>query len=196
MKTRIFTCDQAGFPYPGVQREINDAKDSLAKNVIHRSGWTCSKIQDIRVGDKAYFYRVSSEPRGFFACGRIITESTEHQIRRNHPDFSHLSPSYSDKFYDSDYVGDPKNSVLSDYDLAITYEWYSVVDYDKTLSGRLLRGMPEFNDYKFLFRRPGQSFGDTFTAKHLALLDKLWTEHAQGMAKRGHGAYTPLPVLV
>jgi hypothetical protein len=185
-----------GFPYPEVQNEINQAKQSFIRGEIHSSGWTCSKIQDIRVVDKAYFYRVASEPCGFFACGRIIAESKKHQIRLNHSEFSALSPAYSDECYDRDYTIQSKSSVLDNYDLAITYEWYSVVDYDKTLSGKLLRAMPEFHGYKFLFRRPGQAFGDTFIPKHLELLDQLWAEHAQKMARQGYGMSTPLPALM
>jgi hypothetical protein len=194
MRTRIFTCNQAGFPYPDVQDGIDQAKNSRSKGDIHRGGWTCSDLENIRVGDKAYFYRVASEPCGFFACGRVVAAEKSHQVKHNHPDFGHLSPAYTDEFYDDDYVKYPKNQFMDEYGhLIVIYEWYSVVDYDKPLLGKPLRASKDFDHYKFLFRKSGQAFGEKFTAKHLLLLDQLWTEHAMKTARQGHGMYTPLP---
>lgn len=195
MKTRIFTCNQKGFPYLEVQEDISKAKVEISERGIYRSGWTCSKIGEVRVGDKAYFYRVASEPCGFFACGRIIAEKPEYQLRKNHPSFNHLSPAYSSKYYESDYINYSGDRLIAEYGhLVVAYEWYSVVDYDKPLSGKLLRDMPEFNGYKFLFRQSGQAFGESFTFRHLQLLDQLWTEHATKISEKGYGVHTPMSV--
>lgn len=196
VETRIFTCNQMDFPYEEVQSEIEDAKSLLAKGEPHISGWTCAKIQSICVHDKAYFYRVGAQPCGFFACGIIVPEDREYQIKKNRSsDFGHLSLAYSDSHYDENYRKLSKDTVLDEYGLAIKYRWFSVVDYDKPLAGKLLKSMPEFNGYKFLFRQSGQAFGESFTSKHLQLLDELWKEHVTKLEKQGHGIYLPLPVL-
>lgn len=178
-----------------VQDQISKAKNSLSKGSVHVSGgWTCSDIESIQVGDKAYFYRVASDPCGFFACGRIIATSNEYQVKRKHPDFIHLSPAYTDEFYDDEYINYPKDRFSKEYaHLVVSYKWYSVVDYDQPLQGKPLRDMKDFDSYKFLFRKSGQAFGESFTLKHSSFLDKLWTEHVMKMSKQGKGSYLPFP---
>lgn len=134
MATRIFTCNQQGYPYPEVQKHINEAKKQLAAGKRYGRGWSCSTINTVQIDDKAYFYKVASEPTGFFACGRVVSEESDFQLRRtSHLD--HLSSAYSNQYTNEEYV--------------VAYKWLSVVDYDKTLSGRKLRAIPEFDDYKF-----------------------------------------------
>ena len=173
MKTRVFTCNREGWPYPEVQNEINTAKSLLAKGSIHTSSWSCGNIIQIQVGDYAYFCRVGSDPRGFFAYGRVIAAETKYQSRLTWLGFQDLSEAYSNIHED----------------LRVTYEWYSVVDYDKTLSTKSLKNAGKFDDYKFLFKQSGGSFNE----KYIELLNSYWRRHVLEMSKQGYGAYISLP---
>lgn len=146
MKTRVFTCNREGWPYPEVQNQIDKAKKLLSEGLIHSSSWICGKIVQIQVEDYAYFYRVGSEPRGFFAYGRVIAAETKHQSRLTWSGFQDLSEAYTNIYGD----------------LRVTYEWYSVVDYDKTLSTKSLKKVGKFDDYKFLFKQSGGSFNENY----------------------------------
>ncbi len=168
MKTRVFTCNKEGWPYTEIQDEINQAKEKLRGGKIHIKTWSCGRIKQIKVGDQAYFYRVGSEPRGFFACGRVITSEINHQSRLNWLNCQDLSEAYTD-IYD---------------DLRISYEWYSVVDYDKALKGKLLKSMPDFDGYRFLFKESGSSLREEYVKS----LNKHWEIHA-----KEYGVYTPMP---
>lgn len=173
MKTRVFTCNKEGWPYLEVQNQIDRAKKLLSKGLVHNASWSCGNIKQIKVDDHAYFYRVGSEPRGFFAYGRIIAAETKHQSRLNWSGFQGLSEAYTDIYKD----------------LRVTYEWYSVVDYDKTLNPKLLKNTGKFEDYKFLFKQSGGSFND----KYIELLNSYWQQHVLEMSKRGYGVYTSPP---
>lgn len=173
MKTRIFTCNKEEWSYLTVQSDIDQAKKQLSRGIIPGGTWSCGNIKQIEVGDKAYFYRVGTAPRGFFACGRVRTAEIQHQSRLNWLGFQDLSEAYTDIYND----------------LRISYEWYSVVDYDKILSGELLRSMPKLDGYRFLFRQSGTSFKE----EYVELLDSYWEQHALKMSKQGYGVYTPPP---
>ena len=173
MKVRVFTCNKECWPYQEVQQQIDEAKRQLSRGINHISSWSCGNIKQIQAGDQAYFYRVGSEPRGFFALGRVVTAEIEHQSRLNWSDSQNLSEAYTDIYGD----------------LRVNYEWYSVVDYDKTLSSRLLKTMPEFANYNFLFRQSGMSFRE----EYVELLDSYWKQHILRMSMQGYGVYTPPP---
>ena len=73
MKTRVFTCNAEDFPYLEVVDAIKQAKDYLNRGEFPPIyGWTCSKIKNINVGDKAYFYRVGQEPFGFLHVVKLL----------------------------------------------------------------------------------------------------------------------------
>ena len=83
MATRIFLSkigwDSA--PTHNPKSDVYNAKKAFAAGKIFPViNWTCSNIQNIQVGDKAYFKRVGNKPRGFFARGFVI--SAEPQLRR------------------------------------------------------------------------------------------------------------------
>ncbi len=173
MKARVFTCNREGWPYPEVQQEIDEAKRQLSKGRNHISSWSCGKIRQIKVGDQAYFYRVGSEPRGFFACRRIVTAEIEHQSRLNWSGFQDLSEAYTDEYGD----------------LRVNYEWYSVVDFNRTLSKKMLQSISIFTNCNFLFMQSGMSFRE----EYVELLDSYWKQHTLRMSQQGYGIYTPPP---
>lgn len=170
MTTRVFTCNQEGWPYLEVQGDINKAKQQLFKGEPFRKSWSCGRIRQIKVGDQAYFYRVGNAPKGFFACGRVIATERNHQTRLNQPNSEDLSEAYTDT------LGD----------LRISYELYSVVDYDKTLDGGSFRK----RTYNFLLHQSGERFRE----EYIGLLNAAWEKHVKTMKQQGHGAYIPTPI--
>jgi EVE domain len=175
MKARVFTCNEKGWPYPDVQDDINKAKKqlSLSKAIAFSDSWSCATIKQIKVGDLAYFYKVGSAPRGFFAYGRVVAAEKEHQSKLNWSGFQNLSEAYTDI----------KN------DLRVSFKWYSVVDYDKTLTPEALKSTGKFEKCNFLFRLTGGSFSENY----VELLNNYWEQHVLKMVKQGHGAYTAPP---
>lgn len=175
MKARVFTCNEEGWPYYEVQNDIDKAKNQLSKGIVFTDSWSCGSIKQIKAGDQGYFYRVGSALRGFFACGCVTNAEVKNQSRLNWSGFQYLSEVYTD-IYD---------------DLRISFEWYSVVDYDKTLTPNSLKNTREFDECNFLFRQPGGSFSE----KHIGLLNSYWEQHALKMAKQGYGVYTAPPTM-
>lgn len=169
MKTRVFLCNQEAWPYAEVQDDIDKAKKQLLQGNPFRKSWSCGNIKQIRVGERAYFYRVGNEPRGFFGYGRVIATERSHQTRLNCSDCQNLSEAYTDA------LGD----------LRISYEWYSVVDYDKVLNSILLRNRPEFDNYRFHYMGSGL----TLKEEYVKYIDHYWKIHAEK-----YGIYTPLPI--
>src|SRR6476469_2239849 len=132
MPTRIFLCNRETW-YHGVEDEIKQAKELLAKGGIHRGAWTCGSVKSIEVNDTAYFKRVGSEPLGFFAYGRVIAAEKEYQLRLLEEDYSNVSEAYEVCY-------DDEGNVI----LAVAYEWYSVVDYNQPLEIKRLKEDLEF----------------------------------------------------
>ena len=169
MSTRVFTCNTEQWPYPEVLVHIDRAKEQLSIDKKLCSTWSCGNIKQIEVGDQAYFYRVGNEPKGFFACGRVTATEIKHQTRLNWSGFQDLSEAYTNEHGD----------------LRISYELYSVVYYDKTLSGKLFRS----KTYNFLFKQSGERFRE----EYVKLLNEKWGEHVRKMSNLGYGVYTQLP---
>ena len=175
MKARVFTCNREAWPYYDVQNDIDKAKNQLSEGIVFKDSWSCGTIKQIKVGDQAYFYRVGNNPRGFFAYGRVVAAEIKNQSRLNTSGLQDLSEAYTDIYSD----------------LRISFEWYSVVDYDKTLTLRALKNSGKFDECNFLFRQPGGSFSEN----HIELLNSYWEQHTLKMVNQGHGAYTDPPNL-
>jgi predicted RNA-binding protein with PUA-like domain len=155
------------------KNEINQAKAQLSNGLIHGSSWSCGRIKQIKVGDQAYFYRVGTEPRGFFAYGRVVTTEIKQQSRLNWSGFEDLSEAYTDIYND----------------LRVTYNWYSVVDYNKPLQLKLLKNTKDFGKCNFFFRESGVSFNE----QYVETLNTYWKQHVFEMSKQGYGVYTSPP---
>lgn len=173
MKARVFTCNREGWPYHDVQDDIDKAKNQLSEGIVFRDSWSCGTIKQIKVGDQAYFYRVGNDPRGFFAYGRVVAAEIKYQSRRNWSGFQYLSEAYSDIYND----------------LRVSFEWYSVVDYDKTLAPKSLKNTGKFEECNFLYKQSGGSFSENY----VELLNNYWEQHALKMSKQGYGVHTTLP---
>lgn len=169
MTTRVFTCNTEYWPYTEVLAHINRAKQQFCRGINFCSTWSCGRIQQIKVGDKAYFYRLGNAPKGFFACGRVIATEKKHQTRLNCSNSQNLSEAYTDEYGD----------------LRISYELYSVVDYDKTLNGELFRK----RTYNFLLHQSGERFRE----EYVGLLNDEWGKYVKTMKQQGYAAYTSLP---
>ena len=165
MTTRVFTCNTEYWSYTEVLAHINRAKKQLSKDINFCNTWSCEK----KFGDKAYFYRVGNAPKGFFACGRVIATENKHQTRLNCSTYQNLSEAYTDEYSD----------------LRISYELYSVVDYDKTLNGELFRR----RTYNFLLHQSGERFRE----EYVGLLNDEWVKYVKTMKQQGYRAYTSLP---
>lgn len=168
MTTRVFLCNQEGWPYVEVQRDIDKAKRQLLEGKPFKKTWSCGNIQQIRVGDRAYFYRVGNEPRGFFGYGLVVATEKSHQTKLNCSGCQKLSEAYTDA------LGD----------LRISYEWYSIVDYDKVLNRNLLKNKLEFVNYRFHYMGSGL----TLREEYVKYIDHYWKIHAEK-----YGIYIPLP---
>lgn len=170
MTTRIFlsnlnwNSDQEHDPVSDIFLAKQDFKAGKALLVT----WTCANIQNIQVGDWAYFKRVGKEPRVFFAKGRVIVaESQLNQLDKTK--YGHLSKAYSDIF---------------DGQFTVDIEWIEVVDYDKPLNTSLLKKEPGFQGAFFDPRGSGSSFKE----EYVDLLNRFWEEHLVKLIKQGDGA--------
>ena len=153
MATRIFLSNKDSWGND-IETAINEAKEAFAADESYCGTWTCGNVRAIQVGDKAYFKRVGSESRGFFAHGRIVAAKKEYQLRLAASEYEELSQAYDVEVYNRQ--------------LMITYEWDSVVDYDKPLEISWLRNKPEFNGAFFDFLGSGGSFRE----EYVELLDR------------------------
>ena len=79
MATRIFLSNKDTWGND-IETAINEAKEAFAADESYCGTWTCGNVRAIQIGDKAYFKRVGSEPRGFFARGRIVAAKKEGSI--------------------------------------------------------------------------------------------------------------------
>lgn len=170
MATRIFLSNKDTWGND-IETAINEAKEAFAADESDCCRtWTCRNVRAIQVGDKAYFKRVGSEPRGFFARGRVVAAEKEYQLRLTASEYEELSEAYDIEVYNGQ--------------LIITYEWDSVVDYDKPLEISWLKNKPEFNGAFFDFLGSGGSFRE----EYVELLDRRWEKHVLTMSSLGHGA--------
>lgn len=71
MATRIFLSNKDDWGND-IESAINEAKEAFAALESYVGSWTCGNVKSIQLGERAYFKRVGSEPRGFFARGRIV----------------------------------------------------------------------------------------------------------------------------
>lgn len=170
MTTRIFLsnlnwdCDPDHDPRP----DISLAKQDFAAGNASLVNWTCANIQNIQVGDWAYFKRVGKEPRGFFAKGRVIVaEDQSNQLDKTK--YRHLSKAYRDIF---------------EGQFTVDIEWIEVVDYDKPLNTSVLKKKPEFQGAFFDPRGSGSSFKE----EYVDLLNRFWEEHLVKSIRKGDGA--------
>ncbi len=170
MTTRIFlsSLDWDSDPEHDPRPDIDEAKQAFAAGEAFPVTWTCANIQNIQVGDWAYFKRVGKEPRGFFAKGHVIV--AEFQLSQlDKTNYGHLSKAYSDIF---------------DSQFTVDIEWIEVVDYDKPLNTTLLKKKPEFKSAFFDPRRSGS----TFNEEYVYLLNHFWEEHLAKSIRLGYGA--------
>lgn len=171
MATVIFLSklDWDSDPDHNPRRDIYKARQAFAAGKgFPTINWTCSNIQSIQVGDKAYFKRVGKEPRGFFARGFVIP--AEPQLKQVFPrDYSHLSEAYSHNF---------------DGQFTVDIEWTEVVDYDKPLNTTVLKKKPEFKGAFFDPRKSGSSFKE----EYVDLLDRYWKNHLLKAIEQGYGS--------
>lgn len=159
MATRIFL-SKIGWdsdPAHNPKSDVCDAKKAFAAGKTFPVNWTCSNIQSIQVGDKAYFKRVGNNHRGFFARGFVIR--AEPQLMRIAPtNYSYLSEAYRDVF---------------DGQFTVDIEWIEVVDYDKPLDTSELKKKLKFQGAFFDPRRSGSSFKE----EYVNFLDHDWEDH-------------------
>ena len=161
MATRFFLSkigwDSA--PAHNPKSDVCDAKKAFAAGKSFTVNWSCSNIQSIQVGDKAYLQRVGNRTRGFFARGFVIRAEHEEQLRRvNTTNYSYLSEAYRDVF---------------DGQFTVDIEWIEVVDYDKPLDTSELTKKLKFQGAFFDPRRSGSSFKE----EYVNFLDRDWEEH-------------------
>lgn len=171
MATRIFL-SRIGWdsdPAHNPESDVCKAKKAFAAGeTFPVINWTCSNIQNIQVGDKAYFKRVGNKPRGFFARGFVI--SAEPQLRWvDSINYGYLSEAYRDIF---------------DGQFTVDIEWIEVVDYDKLLDTSELKKNPKFKGAFFDPRRSGSSFNE----EYIDSLDRYWKAHLSKLSKQGYCA--------
>lgn len=68
--TYLFVWNPAKWPWP----EIGEAAAQLAQGDAAQESWNCVSYKRIKPGDRAFFSRVGSEPRGLFASGYVASE--------------------------------------------------------------------------------------------------------------------------
>lgn len=169
IQTRIFLCNKDD--NYDIEHEIAVAKEKLAKGEVHRGTWKCRHISNIQVGEQAFFKRMSNtESPGFFAQGYIVAAQKADQLRLN-KQYKTLSATYSNQ-YPCDYS-----------DLRITYEWHSVVDYNRALEIDYLRKQTsELFSVNFHVNFSGLSFRQ----EYIKYLEYFWEEHLSQLAEQGY----------
>ncbi len=68
--TFLFAWNPVKWPWP----EIGDDAARLRKGKKVTETWNCVSHKKVKTGDRAFFSRVGSEPRGIFASGVIVSE--------------------------------------------------------------------------------------------------------------------------
>jgi 5-methylcytosine-specific restriction enzyme A len=68
--TFLFAWNPVKWPWP----EIGEEAARLKKGKKVTETWNCVSHKKIKRGDRAFFTRVGSEPRGIFASGKIVSE--------------------------------------------------------------------------------------------------------------------------
>lgn len=182
MSARIFLSNEDD--YTGVIDEVQLARERLSQGIPHLSVWTCSNIKNIQVGDIAYFKRVTYKPCGIFARGRIIAVPAKFQLRQLVPSRQDVSAAYCLGSYNKFTGVFERSSYNPDHDLAIFYEWDSVVDYNQPLDTDILKHQEDYKDVRFDLRRSGQ----TFIRASSDILEPAWAEHSSRLAKKRQGA--------
>ncbi|MBV8886261.1 MAG: HNH endonuclease [Chroococcidiopsidaceae cyanobacterium CP_BM_RX_35] len=171
LQTRIFLCNKDD--NSNIENEIAAAKEKLVKGEVHRGIWKCGHISNIQVGEQAFFKRVgSAESPGFFARGYIVAAEKAEQLKLKSKHYKALSATYNNQYADDD------------SDLRITYEWHSVVDYNRSLEIDYLRQQTsELFSVNFHVNFSGLSF----CQEPIKYLEYYWEEHLSKLSEQGYG---------
>lgn len=70
MNTYLFAWNPDKWPWPGINK---DSRSLISGNRI-KEEWNCVSYKKVKLGDRAFFTRVGSEPRGIFASGHVASE--------------------------------------------------------------------------------------------------------------------------
>ncbi|AFY69939.1 Tetratricopeptide TPR_1 repeat-containing protein [Thalassoporum mexicanum PCC 7367] len=165
MVTRIFLCDER--TEPDIRLYIKEAIEDIAQGERYIITWSCSNVQSIKVGDKAYFQRVGFAPEGYFAHGEVVAADREYQLRLKYPRYRDLSEAYDIDFY-------PNN-------FRVWVAWDSCTDYDRPLPIDDLRQKSQFRGAFF----DAPDSGVVFKEQYVPRLDRAWDRHSLNTARQG-----------
>ena len=79
--TFLFAWNPVKWPWP----EIGEAAAKKKKGKKVTDSWNCVSYTKVQPGDRAFFVRLGSEPRGIFASGRITSEPFPCTGRKGQP---------------------------------------------------------------------------------------------------------------
>jgi hypothetical protein len=171
MLTIIFLCNE--LDWSKTKKVIEEVKSNLIVGKVYHGFWNCADIQNIQVGDKAYFKKVGKKPLGFFASGRII--SAVSQLKSENPNYRTVSSAYDNN--------------LTNNQFSVAVEWSSVVDTDQLLDIKKLQEKPEFKGANFKY----QKSGCTFDSNYVKWLDHYWGEHCYNLTQVQKAAFARDP---
>jgi tetratricopeptide (TPR) repeat protein len=167
MVTRIFLCDER--TEPDIRLYIKEAIEDIGQGERYIITWSCSNVQSIKVGDRAYFQRVGFAPEGYFARGQVVAADREYQLRLKYPRYRDLSEAYDIDFY-------PNN-------FRVWVAWDSCTDYDRPLPIADLRQKSQFRGAFF----DAPDSGVVFKEQYVPRLDRAWDRHSLNLARQSKG---------
>jgi hypothetical protein len=70
VNTYLFGWNPIKYPWP----ELADDLVKMQQGIPFTENWTCASHKKIKIGDRAFFVHVGSEPKGLFASGYVSSE--------------------------------------------------------------------------------------------------------------------------